>query len=116
MAETMVVPELRMGVRYEVLSGDAVPEVRSGILRRLGSVGVVVQDEAPPKVGDRVMVELETTQGAVRFGAQVVIRLRGPNAAPWGFGAQITDTDEAISSRLLAVRLAADHPTTDLSQ
>jgi hypothetical protein len=113
MADSMTAPELRMGIRYEIPAdggggGDAI--VREAVLRRLGSVGVVVQDEQPPRVGDRLTIVVDTPEGPLRFGAQVIVRLRGPGAAPWGFGAQIADVDETLAGRLLAIRLAAGQP------
>jgi hypothetical protein len=113
MAESMSAPELRMGIRYEIPADEAGtdgPQVHNAVLRRLGSVGVVVQDDQPPRVGERLTVVLETPEGPLRFGAQVIVRLRGPGAAPWGFGAQIADVDETLASRLLAIRLAASQP------
>ncbi|MBI5490620.1 MAG: hypothetical protein HY905_25020 [Deltaproteobacteria bacterium] len=112
MAENMAAPELRLSIQYEISAdeGSDAPVVRSAVLRRLGSVGLVVQDDQPPKVGERVTVALSTPDGTLRFGAQVIVRLRGPGAAPWGFGAQIADVDEALAGRLLAVRLAAGQP------
>lgn len=107
-------PELRMSIRYELLPEEETrePVVRDAVLRRLGSVGVVVQDDRPPRVGDRLTLMFETPEGPVRVGAQVIVRLRGPDAAPWGFGAQIADIDETLASRLLALRLAASRPAT----
>jgi hypothetical protein len=113
MAAGMASPELRLGIRYEIPASDTNgggPLVREAILRRLGSVGIVVQDERPPRVGDRVTMVIDTGEGPLRFGAQVIVRLRGPGALPWGFGAQIADIDEAVASRLLALRLAAEQP------
>jgi hypothetical protein len=109
MAESMSAPELRMGIQYEIPADDAAegPVLRSAVLRRLGSVGVVVQDDQPPRVGERLTLVLNTPDGQLRFGAQVIVRLRGPGALPWGFGAQIADVDEALAGRLLAVRLSA---------
>jgi hypothetical protein len=109
MAENTVAPELRLSIQYEIPTEDdgGSPVVRSAVLRRLGSVGLVVQDDQPPKVGERLTVALPTPDGTLRFGAQVIVRLRGPGATPWGFGAQIADVDEDLAGRLLALRLAA---------
>lgn len=113
MAGNTVAPELRVGIRYEIPSDDATAgqaTMRSAVLRRLGSVGVVVQDDQPPKVGERLTLLIDTPEGPLRVGAQVIVRLRGPGTTPWGFGAQIADVDEALAGRLLAIRLAASQP------
>lgn len=109
MASDVIVPELRMGIRYEVpgIDGDDDVLVRDAILRKLGSVGVVVQDETPPRVGERLTFVLDTPEGILRFGAQVIVRLRGPGGTPWGFGAQLANVDASTAGRLLALRLAA---------
>ena len=118
MAESTATPELRLSIQYEIPADDGVeaPVVRSAVLRRLGSVGLVVQDDQPPRVGERLTVALTTPEGTLRFGAQVIVRLRGPGAAPWGFGAQIADVDDALAGRLLAVRLAAGRPLAAAAQ
>jgi len=119
MASEAVVSELRVGIRYELPSGDGGTEetmIREGILRRLGSVGVVVQDEVPPRVGERLTFVLETSDGILRFGAQVIVRLRGPGGSPWGFGAQLANLDAPTAGRLLALRLAADPIASDRPQ
>ncbi|MDI7269926.1 MAG: hypothetical protein QME96_18195 [Myxococcota bacterium] len=118
MASEMVVPELRMGIRYEIPQGNGGEQaaVRDGILRRLGSVGVVVQDDSPPMVGERLTFLLDTPDGRIRFGGQVIVRLRGPGGGPWGFGAQIADVDASTSARLLAVRLTASTSASDRLQ
>ncbi|NMC72262.1 MAG: hypothetical protein GYA57_19685 [Myxococcales bacterium] len=112
MGDNATAPELQMGIRYELLpeDGSQEPVVRDAVLRRLGSVGVVVQDDRPPRVGDRLTLMFDTPEGPVRVGAQVIVRLRGPGAAPWGFGAQIADIDETLASRLLALRMTAAQP------
>lgn len=114
MGDNGTTPELRVGIRYELAASEGAKAtvVRDAVLRRLGSVGVVVQDEQPPRVGDRLTLMLDTPEGPVRVGAQVIVRLRGPGATPWGFGAQIADIDEALASRLLALRLSAAQPAT----
>ena len=53
MAESTATPELRLSIQYEIPADEGVeaPVVRSAVLRRLGSVGLVVQDDQPPRVG-----------------------------------------------------------------
>lgn len=118
MSTEAVVPELRIGIRYEMPSDPTARDVtvRDAVLRRLGSVGVVVQDEEPPRVGERLTFLVDTSEGPLRFGAQVIVRLRGPGGAPWGFGAQIASVDGDTASRLLALRLAATDQSTDQLQ
>jgi hypothetical protein len=119
MASEAVVPELRMGIRYEMPAGDDGADqmtVREAILRRLGSVGVVVQDEVPPRVGERLTFVLDTGEGPLRFGGHVIVRLRGPGGAPWGFGAQIASLDTATAGRLLALRMTAGSMAGDRPQ